>query len=116
MRCQSRVVREELSLIGDAESGQAEAGGGDAGHAAWVAAAVQIIACAVEDLAGFVACLLPEEETRPTFKIVEEGFVSRFGLPLIDDVGAGEGRKKRAAAGCGDRFSKLATIQRKHTR
>ena len=89
-RCQSSVVlntldnlrvRKVAALVGDAESGQPEAGSGNAGHAARIAAAVEIIARSIENLAGLVAGLLPEEETALAFEIVEKGFVATFRLP-----------------------------------
>ena len=74
-------VRQVAALVGDAERGQAEAGRGNAGHAARIASAFEIVASAIEYLAGLLACLLPEEETALAFKIVEESFVAALRLP-----------------------------------
>ena len=66
-----------FALVGDAKSGEPEACSGDAGHAARIAAAVKVVASAIEHLAGLVAGLLPEEETGLAFEIVEESFDRR---------------------------------------
>ena len=55
-------VGQVAALIRDAQRGQAEAGGGDAGHARRIARAVEIVAGAIENLAGLWARLLPEEQ------------------------------------------------------
>ena len=64
------------ALVGDAESGEAEAGGGDRGHAAGVErAAIGVPFGAVENLAGVGAGLLSEEETAAALDVVEQGLV-----------------------------------------
>ncbi len=80
---------EIVALVGDAEGGEAEAGGGDGGHAARVEFAGGVVGGgAVEDLAGGGAGLLDEEEAGAAFHVVEEGF-----------VGGGEG-VVRVGLGC----------------
>ena len=80
---------EIFALVGDAEGGEAEAGGGDGGHAARVDFAGCVVGGgAVEDLAGGGAGLLDEEEAGTAFHVVEEGF-----------VGGGEG-VVRVGLGC----------------
>ena len=100
-------VGKVAALVGDAERGQPEAGCGDAGHAARIAAAVEIVARAIENLAGFVACLLPEEETALALEIVEKSFIAAFRLP---GTGGEELRgQKRTSAGGGEGLQDLAT-------
>ena len=99
------LVGQVLAFVGDAKSGEPETGCRNAGHPTRIAAAAQIVACAIENLAGFVAGLLPEEETCLAFQIVEEGFIAAPGLPLrCDQVG----RQKRTTANSSKRFDHLA--------
>jgi hypothetical protein len=64
------------TLVGDAEGGETEAGGGDAGHPARVerAGAVDPL-CAIEHLSGARAGLFGEVETAAALDVVEEGFI-----------------------------------------
>jgi len=60
------------ALVGDAQCGQAEAGGGDAGHA------TLLQACGpgpVPDLPGSGTGLLPEEQEGGPLDLVEQGFI-----------------------------------------
>ena len=69
-------ARLKAALFGDAEGGEAEAGGGNAGHGAGIELAAWVDGGgAVQDLAGGGAGLLDEEEAGAAFHVVEEGLV-----------------------------------------
>jgi hypothetical protein len=74
-------MRKVAALVRDAKRGETESRRGNAGHASRVAVAVEVIARAIEYLAGLVAGLFPKKETSLALKIVEKCFVSAFGLP-----------------------------------
>jgi len=81
------------ALLGDAESGESEAGAGDGGHEAWVALAGGVVGGGtVEHLAGFGTDLLDEVETAAALEVVEEGFV--FG-GKADVIWCGGTRRER---------------------
>src|SRR5215469_6194334 len=63
------------AMVGDAEGGEAKAGGRDRGHAARVAGAVEVVARAVKHLAGGRMALLPEVEAALADEVVEKGLV-----------------------------------------
>ena len=68
-------MRQVAAMIGDAQRGQSEARGGDAGHPARIARAIEVVASPVENLPCFGMALFPEKQTALSFKIVQESFI-----------------------------------------
>ena len=90
-------VRNVATAIGNRKRGEAEAGGGDAGHATTIARAGQIVAGAVENLAGGWAALLPEIQAGLPFQIVQKHLVFAGWSPGLDRTG--ETKWRDSAAG-----------------
>src|SRR6202041_1884895 len=89
-------VRQKAAMVGDAQGGEAEARRGDAGHAARIAGAVEIIERAIENLAGVRATLLPEEHASLKLQLVQKRVVFTAGLP--DAAGKGRPIRHECAA------------------
>jgi hypothetical protein len=69
------LVGQVTALVGYAQGCQAEASGSDAAHSSRVEFSAKIVLCAIQDLAGFLAALLPEKEATLALEVVQECFI-----------------------------------------
>ncbi|MGB6743984.1 MAG: hypothetical protein WBE38_10005 [Terracidiphilus sp.] len=70
-------------MIGDAQRGQPKARGGDAGHPAGIAHAIEVIASPVKDLPCPGVTLFPKKQTALAFKIIQKSFILFAQAPGI---------------------------------
>ena len=102
-------MRQIAAAIGNAQRSQAEPRGRYAGHGSRIAAASQVVARAIENLACFWAGLLPEKETALPLQIVKECLIFLARFPRLTRKGHTPGCKG-ASGRRGQRCEHLAPV------